>query len=165
VNPASAQKGFDDFAAPSLHEPAADTSRDGPSWSINGRQIVMNVNPTRTWLAMCALACGCGVNYAVPSQQLSDAQSAERSATELGAATEPNAQLHLQLAHEQITAANAAIRDGDNERAGQLLSRARADAELSIALTRERTAKADAEKALTQSNNQRVTNANQCAQP
>jgi biotin-(acetyl-CoA carboxylase) ligase len=148
-----------------LHGPAADTIRDGPSRSVNGRQIVMNVNLTRTWLAMCALACGCGINYAVPSQQLADAQSAERSAAELGAASEPDAQLHLQLAHEQITAANVAIHDGDNEKAGQLLSRARADAELSIALTREKTAKVDAEKALTQSNNQRVTNANQGAQP
>jgi hypothetical protein len=125
----------------------------------------MNLNLTRTWFAMCALTSGCGISYAVPSQQLADAQSAERSATELGAASEPDAQLHLQLAHEQITAANAAIHEGDNERAGQLLSRARADAELSIALTREKTAKADAEKALTQSNNQRVTNANQGAQP
>jgi hypothetical protein len=125
----------------------------------------MNLNLIRTWLPMCALAWGCGVNYAVPSQKLADAQSAERSAAELGAASEPNAQLHLQLAHEQIVTANAAIHDGDNERADRLLSRARSDAELAIALTREAKAKVDAQTALTQSNNQRVTNANQGAQP
>jgi hypothetical protein len=125
----------------------------------------MNWKIKSAWLAMCALACGCGINYAVPSQQLADAQSAERSATELGAASEPNAQLHLQMAHEQIVAANAAIRDGDNETATRLLSRARADAELSIALTREATAKTETQKAFTQSNNQRVTNANQGANP
>jgi uncharacterized protein DUF4398 len=125
----------------------------------------MNWNLTRTWLATCALACGCGITYAIPSQQLADAQSAERSATELGAASEPNAQLHLQMAHEQIVAANAAIRDGDNESATRLLSRARSDAELAIALTREATAKNETQKALTQSNNQRVTNANQGANP
>jgi hypothetical protein len=61
--------------------------------------------------------------------------------------------------------ANAAIHDGDNERADRLLSRARSDAELAIALTREAKAKVDAQTALTQSNNQRVTNANQGAQP
>ncbi len=125
----------------------------------------MNWRLNRTWLAACALACGCGINYAIPSQQLADAQSAERSATELGAASEPNAQLHLQMAHEQIVAANAAIRDGDNESATRLLSRARSDAELSIALTREATAKNETQKASTQSNNQRVTNANQGANP
>jgi len=114
---------------------------------------------------MCALACGCGISYAVPSQQLAEAQAAERSATELGAASEPNAQLHLQLAHEQIVKANAAIHDGDNESATRMLSRARSDAELAIALTREATAKIEVQKALTQSNNQRVTNANQGANP
>ncbi len=125
----------------------------------------MNWKLNRTWLATCALACGCGINYAVPSQQLTDAQSAERSATELGAASEPSAQLHLQMAHEQIVAANAAIRDGDNESATRLLSRARADAELAIALTREATAKNETQKAMAQANNQRVTNANQGANP
>jgi Domain of unknown function (DUF4398) len=125
----------------------------------------MNLNLIRMWLPVCALVCGCGVSYAVPSQKLAEAQSAERSATELGAASEPNAQLHLQLAHEQIVAANAAIRDGDNERADRLLSRARSDAELAIALTREAKAKVDAQTALTQANDQRVTNANQGAQP
>jgi|SRR5580692_8219033 hypothetical protein len=125
----------------------------------------MNWKLTGTWLATCALACGCGINYAIPSQQLADAQSAERSATELGAASEPKAQLHLQMAHEQIVAANASIRDGDNETATRLLSRARADAELSIALTREATAKTEMQKASMQSNNQRVTNANQGANP
>jgi hypothetical protein len=111
------------------------------------------------------LMVGCGASYAAPSQHLADAQSAERSAIELGAANQPQAQLHLQLAHEQILAANVAIRDGDNERADRLLARAKSDAELAIALTREQGAKVQAQGATTQSNNQRITNANQGAQP
>ena len=107
-----------------------------------------------------ALGFGGGGSYPAPAQHLADAQSAERSATELGAANQPKAQLHLQLAHEQIVAANTAIQAGDNERADRLLSRARSDAELAIALTREEGAKVDAQKASTDSNTQRNTNTN-----
>jgi hypothetical protein len=110
------------------------------------------------------LALGCAATYAAPAQHLADAQSAERSARELGAATHPAAQLHLALAHEQIATANAAIRDGDNEKADLMLSRATSDAELAIALTREDMAKAGAQGASTQSTNQQITNANQGAQ-
>jgi hypothetical protein len=112
-----------------------------------------------------ALAFGCGATYAVPSQHLADTQSAERSATELGAANQPKARLYLQLAHEQLVAANVAIQDGDNEKADGLLARAKSDAELAIALTREEGALGDAQKASTDSTNQRVTNASQGARP
>ncbi len=79
--------------------------------------------------AACLVTAGCASSFPTPTQSLADAQSAERSASELGAADQPKAQLHLQLAHEQIAQANAAIKNGDNERAGGLLLRARADAE------------------------------------
>jgi hypothetical protein len=104
------------------------------------------------------IALGCGASYPVPTQSLADAQSAVRSASELGAANEPKAQLHLQLAQEQITQANAAMKDGDNARADALLMRARADAELAIALTRDQGARTAAQKAVDQSNSQRSTN-------
>jgi hypothetical protein len=106
---------------------------------------------------------GCGGSYPVPTQHLADTQSAERSAVELGAANQPNARLYLQLAHDQMALATTALRDGDNERADSLLRRARADAELAIALTRDQSAKTDALKATDQSNAQQVTNANQGA--
>jgi hypothetical protein len=83
----------------------------------------------------------------------------------LGAANQPKAQLHLQLAREQIGMANASIRDGDNEKADRMLVRAKADAELAIALTREQVAMAGAQGAAVQSNNQRSVNANQGVQP
>jgi hypothetical protein len=114
-------------------------------------------------LTLAAFWLGCGASLPVPAQDLAEAQSAERSAVELGAANQPKAQLHLQLAREQIALANAAMRDGDNGRADALLLRARSDAELAIALTRDQSAKTEAQKATEQSNTQRSTNANQGA--
>jgi hypothetical protein len=107
------------------------------------------------------LALGCGASFPPPTQKLADTESAERSAAELGAAGQPKAQLHLQLAQEQVVQAKAAIVDGNNERADSLLSRARSDAELAVVLTREQTARADSQKATEQSNTQRETNAKQ----
>jgi hypothetical protein len=118
---------------------------------------------TVTLVTASFVALGCGGSYPVPAQSLADARSAERSATELGAASQPRAQLHLQLAHEQIGQANVAIKDGDNQRAESLLRRARSDAELAIALTRDQAAKTDATKAAVQSNAQQTVNANQGA--
>jgi hypothetical protein len=114
-------------------------------------------------LAASALVLGCGGTFPVPTQDLASAQSAERSAVELGAPSQPQAQLHLQLAREQMTQARAAMKDGDNEHADSLLLRARSDAELAIALTRYQTATTDAQKAIVQSNAQRSTNSNQGA--
>jgi hypothetical protein len=71
--------------------------------------------------------------------------------------------LHLQLAHEQIAQASAAMKDGDNARADALLLRAKADAELAIALTKDQSATTEAQKAVDQSNSQRSINANQGA--
>ncbi len=106
---------------------------------------------------------GCAASFPTPTQSLADAQSAERSASELGAASQPKAQLHLRLADEQIAQANAAMKNGDNERANGLLLRARSDAELAIALTRDQSAKTGAQQAAVQSNTQQTTNANQGA--
>ena len=113
--------------------------------------------------AASALALGCGGSFPPPTQDLSAAQAAERSAIELGAASQPQAQLHLALAQEQMTKARAAMKDGDNERADGLLLRARSDAELAIALTRDQSAKTEAQKATVQSNAQKTTNLNQGA--
>ncbi|HEX8796949.1 MAG TPA: DUF4398 domain-containing protein [Polyangiaceae bacterium] len=121
----------------------------------------------RTLIPSIAAACfvaGCGASYPVPTQQLADTESAERSAAELGAANEPKAQLHLQLAQEQLTQAKVAIAGGDNGRASVLLTRARSDAELAIALTRAGTAKAAAQAAIDQANAQKATNSKQGGQ-
>ena len=114
-------------------------------------------------LATSSLILGCGGTFPAPTQNLAAAEAAERGAVELGAASQPQAQLHLELAREQMTQARSAMKGGDNERADGLLLRARADAELAIALTRDQSAKTDAQKATVQSNAQRSTNLNQGA--
>jgi hypothetical protein len=108
-------------------------------------------------------AIGCAGSFPVPAHDLAQAESAARSASELGAATHPNAKLHLELAKELIAQAGAAMKDGDNERADGLLLRANSDAELAIALMRDQGAKSGAQKAVEQSNAQTILNANQGA--
>ncbi len=117
-----------------------------------------------TMFATSSFVLGCGASYPVPTQQLADTESAERSAAELGAANEPTARLHLQLAHDQSEQAKTAIRDGINDRAAGLLQRAKADAELAIAITREQAAKTGAARATDESNAQGATNARQGGQ-
>jgi hypothetical protein len=86
-----------------------------------------------------------------PKQPLADAESASRSAREVGADSQPAAKLHVQLADEQITKAKKLIADGDNDEATYVLLRARADAELGLALAREQAAIVDKQKAIEQS--------------
>ena len=57
-------------------------------------------------LAAGCLWWGCGGSYPVPTQRMADAESAQRSARELGAESKPTAQLSLKLAGEQLEAAN-----------------------------------------------------------
>lgn len=94
----------------------------------------------------------CGGSMPEPKQPLADAESASRSAREVGADNEPTAKLHEKLAEEQIAKAKSLIADGDNERATYLLIRARADAELALALAREQSALVDKQKATEESN-------------
>jgi hypothetical protein len=117
-----------------------------------------------SFVATSSLILGCGATFPPPTQRLADAESAERSAAELGAANLPDAQLHLKLAQEQTAQAKSAMTAGDNERADSLLVRAKSDAELAIALSRKQTAAVDSQKATEQSNTQRSTNASQGAQ-
>src|SRR6476620_4653544 len=70
----------------------------------------------------------CGSSMPPPSDRLSSAEAAARSARELGADKEPKAQLHLKLATEQIDQAKKLMADGDNKRADLILQRANADA-------------------------------------
>ena len=104
------------------------------------------------------LALGCAGSYPPPTQQMADVQAANRSANELGAQNNPKAQLHLKFAEEQLAQAKAAMEENDNKRADGLLTRAKADAELAIALTREEDAKTAAGKAVDRSDAQHSTN-------
>ena len=109
------------------------------------------------------LVWGCVASFPPPTQRLADAQSAERSARELGANSEPAAQLSLKLAQDQIALAQKAMTDGDNRRADSLLVRARADAELAIAQAREKGASIAGQKAIDDATAQKATNIGQGA--
>jgi hypothetical protein len=85
-------------------------------------------------VGLLALACASGPQ---PTQRLASAEAAVRAAKEVGAKDVPQAQLHAQLAEEQVQQANKLIKDGENDRADQVLRRAQADAELAVALARE----------------------------
>lgn len=108
-------------------------------------------------------AFACGASFPPPTQRMADAESAERSARELGANSEPAAQLSLKLAQEQIGQAHKAMTDGDNERADSLLVRAKADAELAVAQAREKSAKTETQTAVDNSIAQKATNIGQGA--
>ena len=105
-----------------------------------------------------ALLVACGGSFPPPTQRMADAQAAERSARELGADAEPRAQLSLKLAQDQITAAEKAITDGDNQRADSLLIRAKADAELAVAQARLKDSKVEGQKAVEDSAEQKSMN-------
>lgn len=91
-----------------------------------------------------ALACA-----TVPAEAVTDSQAAVRAAEEVGAANQPQAQYHLELAREQIAAAKTKL-DGsrrDKRDAEALLDRAKADAELAIAYAQTHAAQGSAEEA------------------
>jgi hypothetical protein len=97
-------------------------------------------------MALASLATACG-SVPPPSDKLVQAESAARSAKEIGAERDPKAALHLKLAQEQIEAARAQMQDEENKRAAATLAKATADAELSLQLAREANEVREAEKA------------------
>jgi len=97
-------------------------------------------------LGVFAMAAGCA-SYPAPVQRMASSEAAIRGAQEVGSSSDPQAQLHLKLAQEQLVQAKQLMNDGDNKRADYVLLRADADAELAIALAREVSTKAAAEQA------------------
>src|SRR5690349_13079872 len=103
----------------------------------------------------------CGASFPPPTQRMADAESAERSARELGAEGVPAAKLSLKLSQQQIALAKKAIKEDENKVADGLLIRAKADAELAMAQAREKSARADKQEAVEESAEQKATNAGQ----
>lgn len=96
-----------------------------------------------------AVFLGCG-GMPPPHDQLGASQASIRAAEEVGGTRDPQAELHLKLAREQLQKAKALMEEDENEAAMRLLQRAEADAELSLALAKKRTAQTAAEDALQQ---------------
>ena len=110
--------------------------------------------------AFVPIACAsCGASYPAPTQRMADAMSAERSAEEVGAGSNPEGQLHLKLAQEQIDRAKGLMSNGDNKRAEYTLVRAKGDAELALALARASNAKVEAQQAIEKANALQTQNA------
>jgi hypothetical protein len=108
-------------------------------------------NWIRPLIATTPFAWACTASFPAPTQRMADAESAERSAREVGADSQPVAKLEVKLADEAIVRAKALIAAGDYQRADFVLMRARADAELALGLAREQNANADTQKAIEQS--------------
>lgn len=100
-------------------------------------------------VAMLASMTGCA-SYPVPAQHMADAEGAARAAQDVGASSNPQAQLHLKMAQEEIAQAKQLIADDDNEKADSVLIRAKADGELALAEARETQAQMAARQALAQ---------------
>ena len=83
--------------------------------------------------ATLAIACASAPK---PTQKLADTQAALRAADEVGAQNVPQAQLYSRLAEDQMVRAQKLIEDDENEKAASMLERAKADAELALALSR-----------------------------
>jgi hypothetical protein len=120
------------------------------------RRLITVLLATAPLLAACA-------SFLPPTQRLADAEAAGRSAREVGADAQPVAKLEVKLADEEIAQAKALMASGDNRRADFVLMRARADAELALALAREQNANVETQRAIEQSRT--TAAATQGAQP
>jgi hypothetical protein len=110
------------------------------------------------------LVSGCGASFPEPTQKLADAESANRSARELGAEKKTESSLNLKLADEEIESAKTLIKAGENRRAEFVLLRAKADAELALTLAREHDAKTETAKTVESSTAKQNAKANGAAQ-
>lgn len=92
------------------------------------------------------LVAACG-GSSLPPAKVADTQSSISAATAVGAEQNPQAALHLKMARDQLSQAQALINDGNNSEARLVLERANADAEVALMITREAQASANARKA------------------
>jgi hypothetical protein len=79
------------------------------------------------------IVAGCG---STPPVNKEGTTSAIRAAEEVGASNVPTASLYLQLAKEELENAKGLAAKGDKEEAESMLTRAQADGELAVALSR-----------------------------
>jgi len=87
-------------------------------------------------------AVACGGSYPKPNDELVASEAAVHSAEAVGATAQPQAQLYVKLAQEEIQRGRLEMSRGDNERAAYSLLRAKADADLALEMTRANNAKA-----------------------
>jgi hypothetical protein len=99
------------------------------------------------WPILLALA-GCGGEYGVPASHVANARNAIAAAEGAGAAQRPRADVHLRLAHAELSNARVELQRGDDRTADMLLLRAKSDADLAMALAQEASAKREAQNVI-----------------
>jgi hypothetical protein len=113
----------------------------------NTVENMTNLNAIASIMSLATLfAVGCG-GAAFPLDKLTDAKSTVRAAQEAGAQSDPQAELHLKMANDELAASQKALNDKDNDRARWLLNQAQADADLALAQARGASDKAAASTA------------------
>jgi hypothetical protein len=111
-----------------------------------------------------AALCACsGAAYPAPTQRMIDAKTSARTA-EIYAQASPQARLHVALAKEAITRADALMARGYSRRADFELVRAKSDAELAIALEKEEAARDEADRAKSNADSMGVGNVQRSGQ-
>ncbi len=91
---------------------------------------------------------GCGASYPEPTQRMAETMASIRVAHELGAQNNPQGQLHLRLAEQQLMQARTLEGNGDNRKADLTLLRAKSDADVAAAMARQTIAEEQAQKAI-----------------
>jgi hypothetical protein len=89
----------------------------------------------KLWIPAVTLVCACG-SAELNQTRVTNVQAAVLAAEQVGAADQPKAALHLQLAKEQIESAKRLAADGDQSNSNLLLDRAKVDADLALQLAR-----------------------------
>jgi hypothetical protein len=85
-------------------------------------------------------------SYPAPQQHIADSAAAVRGAEVIGASSQPQAALNLKLAQEEIARAKALVANDKNEEGDYMALRAKSDAELALALAREKVAQTRAQQ-------------------
>jgi hypothetical protein len=99
----------------------------------------MNIVQKSLAIGIATMGMGCAT-ATLPAEQLASTEASVRAAQELGAQNVPKAELHLRLAKEEVAQAHKFAESGDEDLGKMQLERAKADAELAVALSRQATA-------------------------
>ena len=94
-----------------------------------------------------SMTCACASSSVAP-EKVAAPKAQIAAAEEAGAAGDPTAALQLKLANDEYQRAKQLIREGENESAERMLSRASADAQLALELARLESTRREANDAL-----------------
>ena len=100
-------------------------------------------------LVACSIGLGCATAQ-VPQSKIDSSSASIRNAEAAGAVNEPRARVHLGWARDQHARGLQLIKQGENEEAGLMLSRAQSDAEVASALASEANTRGEAARMLTE---------------